>query len=73
VGRDGRALVAWYTELLTRCGVERRLPEAFKAVRAADLAAEMRSPETRPMRLSSVREVSDADIERFAEAVVALA
>ena len=73
LGRDGRALVAWYTDLLTRCGVERRLPEAFKAVRAADLAAEMRSPETRPMRLSSVREVSDADIDRFAEAVVALA
>jgi hypothetical protein len=33
----------------------------------------MRAPETRSMRLSSVREVGEADIERFAEAMLALA
>ena len=58
---------------LTRCGVERRLPPAFKAFSAADLAAEMRAPETQYMRRSTAREVSDADIDRFAAAVMALA
>jgi alcohol dehydrogenase class IV len=71
--RDGQALVSWYRELLDRCGVVRRLPAAFAAVSAARLAAEMRAPETRSMRLSSVREVGEADIERFAEAMLALA
>ena len=73
LGRDARALAHWYSELLTRCGVERRLPPAFKGCGAADLAAEMRAPETRYMRLSTAREVSDADIDRFAAAVMALA
>jgi hypothetical protein len=63
----------WYSEFLTRCGVERRLPPPFKAFRAADLAAEMRVPETQYMRRSTAREVTDADIDRFAAAVMALA
>jgi alcohol dehydrogenase class IV len=71
--RDARALAGWYTEFLTRCGVERRLPPPFQSFGAADLAAEMRAPETRYMRLSTAREVSEADIERFAAAVMALA
>jgi alcohol dehydrogenase class IV len=73
LGRDARALAAWYAEFLTRCGVERRLPPAFKRFGAADLAAEMRAPETRYMRRSTARAVSDADIDRFAAAVMALA
>ncbi len=73
IGRDATALTHWYTDLMTRCGVARRLPEAFKASSAADLAAEMRADETRYMRDSSVRRVSDADIERFAASVMALA
>jgi alcohol dehydrogenase class IV len=71
--RDGVALVEWYSAFLTRCGVERRLPPVFKAFSAADLAAEMRAPETQYMRQSTAREVSDADIDRFAAAVIALA
>ncbi len=71
--RDGEALVHWYGDLLGRCGVERRLPEAFRNLGAADLAAEMRIPETRPMRESSVRDVGEDDIERFAAAMMALA
>jgi alcohol dehydrogenase len=73
LARDARALVEWYSDFLTRCGVERRLPPVFKAFSAADLAAEMRAPETQYMRRSTAREVTDADIERFAAAVIALA
>jgi alcohol dehydrogenase class IV len=73
LGPDARALVQWYGEFLTRCGIERRLPAAFKGFSAASLAAEMRAPETQYMRQSSARAVSDADIDRFAAAVMALA
>ena len=73
LGCDAAALVGWYSELLTRCGVERRLPGAFKNISAAALAAEMRAPETRYMRHSTARAVSDADIDRFARAMMALA
>jgi alcohol dehydrogenase class IV len=69
----GAALAEWYPDFLTRCGVERRLPPAFKGFGAADLAAEMRAPETQYMRRSTAREVSDGDIDRFAAAVMALA
>ncbi len=62
----------WYSGLLTRCGVERRLPAAFKAFGAGDLAAEMRAPETRFMREATTRKVEDADIDRFADAVMAM-
>jgi alcohol dehydrogenase class IV len=67
------ALPGWYSALMDRCGVQRRLPEAFKAVDAATLAAEMRAPENQPMRRSTARDVSDADIDRFAAALIALA
>jgi alcohol dehydrogenase len=73
LGRDAGALVGWYSEFLTRCGIERRLPAAFREVSAAALAAEMRASETQYMRHSSARAVSDADIDRFAEAMMALA
>ncbi len=73
LGREAGALTQRYTDLMTRCGVARRLPAAFKAVSAAELAAEMRADETRYMRESSVRRVADADIERFAASVMALA
>ena len=71
--RPTRGALPWYGEFLTRCGIERRLPPAFKEFSAADLAAEMRAPETQYMRQSSARAVSDADIDRFAAAVMALA
>ncbi|MGE5765875.1 MAG: iron-containing alcohol dehydrogenase [Bacteroidota bacterium] len=67
------ALPEWYGELVTRCGVARRLPEAFRAFDAATLAAEMRAPENQPMRRATARPVEDADIDRFAAAVMALA
>ena len=73
LGADAAALVGWYGDLLTRCGIERRLPACFRGRGAAALAAEMRAPETRYMRLSSVRVVEEADIDRFAAAMMALA
>jgi alcohol dehydrogenase class IV len=66
------ALPEWYGDLMTRCGVERRLPEAFRAFDAATLAAEMRAPENQPMRKATARPVEDADLDRFAAAVMAL-
>ncbi|WP_340119602.1 iron-containing alcohol dehydrogenase [Pelagibius sp. 7325] len=63
----------WYSDLMTQCGVARRLPEAFKIFDAATLASEMRAPENQPMRRSTAREVTDADIDRFAAALMTLA
>ena len=73
LAQDGAALVPWYAEFLTRLGVRRQLPAAFKEAGVAALIAEMQAPETQYMRHSSAREVTDADIERFAHAVMALA
>lgn len=67
------ALPEWYSDLMTRCGVERRLPAAFEAVDAATLAAELRQPENQPMRRATARPVEDADLDRFAAAIMALA
>ena len=72
LGHDARALAQWYSDLLTRCDIERRLPQAFKDLDAADLAVEMRAPETQYMRQSTARAVTDGDIDRFAAAVMAL-
>ena len=58
---------------MTRCGVERHLPEAFTAFDAAALAAEMRAPENAPMRQARAGTVTDADIDQFVAAVMALA
>jgi alcohol dehydrogenase class IV len=73
LGHRAAALPGWYSDFLTRCGVERRLPPAFREVSVSALAAEMRAPETQSMRQSNARPVSDADIERFAAAMLALA
>ena len=73
LGHDAGALPAWYSNLLTRCGVERKLPESFKAFSAGDLATEMRTPETTPMRDTTARKVSEADVDRFAEIMMAMA
>jgi alcohol dehydrogenase class IV len=70
---DATELPDWYSALMTRCGVARRLPEAFKAFDAAALAAEMRAPENQPMRKATLRPLEDADLDRFAAAVMALA
>ena len=70
---DAAALPGWYSDFLTRCGVERRLPTAFRGPGAATLAAEMRAPETQAMRQANLRPVDDEEIDRFAAAMLALA
>jgi len=66
-------LATWYSGFLDRLGVERRLPDAFASLGAADLAREMFADETSYMRLSSRRTVTDSDLEGFAAEVMAMA
>ncbi|NRP69477.1 Long-chain-alcohol dehydrogenase 1 [Ensifer psoraleae] len=66
-------LPAFVSNLMDRCGVARTLPRAFDAFSATDLAREMSAPENQPMRRSTIREVTDGDIDRFAARMMALA
>ncbi|MDK1493406.1 iron-containing alcohol dehydrogenase [Sinorhizobium sp. 7-81] len=66
-------LPAFVSDLMDRCGVDRALPKAFDAFSAANLAREMKALENRPMRHSTIREVTDVDIDRFAATMMALA
>ncbi|MCQ4632768.1 iron-containing alcohol dehydrogenase [Shinella sp. CPCC 100929] len=69
---DAAMLPGFVGDLMDRCGIVRALPKAFADFTTADLAREMRAPENQPMRRSTVREISDADIETFAAAMMAL-
>jgi alcohol dehydrogenase class IV len=70
---NASALPGFVSDFMDRCGIIRALPGVFATSTAADLATEMRATENQPMRRSTVREVSDADIDQFASAVMALA
>ncbi|MFB2551215.1 iron-containing alcohol dehydrogenase [Ensifer soli] len=65
-------LPAFVGGLMDRSGVVRALPPAFSAVSAAMLAAEMRAAENQPMRRATIRDVTDADIDRFADQILSL-
>jgi alcohol dehydrogenase class IV len=65
-------LPEFVTGLMDRCGVARQLPPAFNTFSAGDLATEMRAPENRPMRASTIRDVTDTDIDQFARAIMAM-
>ncbi|MCD2182372.1 iron-containing alcohol dehydrogenase [Rhizobium sp. GN54] len=65
-------LPAFVSGLMDRVGLERALPAAFAGYDAAALAGEMRAPENQPMRRSTIREISDADIDVFARRIMAL-
>ena len=69
---DAAQLPAFVSGLMDRCGVERALPKAFDGFSAQDLAAEMRAAENQPMRRSTIREATDADIDAFAATMMAL-
>ena len=69
---DAAMLPGFVSDLMDRCGIARALPEAFVGFSADDLAREMRAPENQPMRRSTIREISDADIDAFAAAMMAL-
>jgi alcohol dehydrogenase class IV len=70
--QDAAMLPGFVAELMDRCGIARALPKAFAGFTAEDLAREMRAPENQPMRRSTIREVSDVDIEAFAARMMAL-
>lgn len=65
-------LPGFVSDLMDRCGIARKLPDAFANISVADLAAEMRAPENQPMRKSTIRDVTDADIDRIAAAMIAM-
>lgn len=70
--QNAQALPGFVSGLMDRCSVERVLPKTFDRFSADDLAAEMRAPENQPMRRSTVREISDADIDAFAARIMSL-
>lgn len=70
--RRADELPTFVSRLMDRCGIERALPAAFANFSAGDLAAEMRAPENQPMRRSTIRDLTDADIDVFAAAMMAL-
>lgn len=63
---------AFVTKLMDDCGIPRSLPSAFAPFSANDLAGEMRATENQPMRRSTVRDVTDTDIDTFAAAIINL-
>ncbi len=69
---SAEALPDFVTDLMDRCDIFRALPKAFDASSADDLATEMRATENRPMRRATVRDVSDHDVDRFADMIMAL-
>ncbi|MEW9613715.1 iron-containing alcohol dehydrogenase [Shinella sp. S4-D37] len=70
--QDPAMLPGFVADLMDRCGIVRALPAAFSAFTAEDLAREMRAPENQPMRRSTIRTVTDADIDAFAASMMAL-
>ncbi len=62
-------LPAFVSDLVDRARIPRRLPGV--TISASALAAEMRADEHAPMRRATVREVTDADLERFARLLAA--
>jgi alcohol dehydrogenase class IV len=70
---DASELPAFVSGLMDACAIERRLPAAFAAFSTDDLAREMLAPENQPMRRSTIRDVSEADIAIFADRIMRLA
>lgn len=65
-------LPAFVSGLMDRCAIVRALPKAFEAIGSGALANEMKAPENQPMRRSTIREISDEDIARFAATIMSL-
>lgn len=69
---DAAALPGFVSDLMDRTGIVRALPASFDPVDATALAAEMRAPENQPMRRSTIRDIGDDDIDRFAASIMSL-
>lgn len=70
--KNASEIPAFVSRLMDTCGIKRTIPSAFDKFTAADLANEMRAPENQPMRRSTIRDASDADLENFAEAIMTM-
>lgn len=70
--KSASELPAFITAWMDACGFERALPKVFADMTGEDLAREMRAPENQPMRRSTVRDVTDGDIDRIAADMMAL-
>jgi alcohol dehydrogenase class IV len=70
--RNASEIPAFVSRLMDACNIARTLPAGFAAFHAADLVREMQAPENQPMRRATAREVTDADIDNFARAIMAL-
>lgn len=69
---DATQLPGFVSDLMDRTGIVRALPASFGSVDAKALAAEMRAPENQPMRRSTIRNIGDDDIDRFAASIMSL-
>jgi len=65
-------LPAFVSAWMDCCSFVRVLPKGFDGITAQALAAEMRAPENQPMRRSTIRDVTDADIDQIAATMMAL-
>ena len=63
-------LPAWFSSLMDRCDIERRLPSAFDALTVDALVAEMRHTANLPMLEATAAPVLDTDLARFADALL---
>jgi alcohol dehydrogenase class IV len=65
-------LPGFVSRLMDDCAIARVLPDGFDGIDPDQLACEMRAAENQPMRRSTVRDVTDADIDRFAAAIMTM-
>ncbi len=70
--RKASELPGFVTSLMDAAQITRALPRAFAEVSAVELADEMRANENQPMRRSTIRDVTDGDIDRFAAQIMSL-
>ncbi|MEO1331189.1 MAG: iron-containing alcohol dehydrogenase [Pseudomonadota bacterium] len=73
IGVSRAELGAWFSNLIDRCGVERRLDRSFSHISPEALAAAMSSPANRPMVDASVRSPSASELRDFSARLLAFA
>ncbi len=70
---DATEMPGYIAGLFERTGLARTLPERFATMNPHTLATAMRADEQAPMRLATIRPITDADIDRFAVMILATA
>ena len=70
--KNASEIPEFVSRLMDSCGIKRAIPAAFGKFTVADLAGEMKAPENQPMRRSTIRDVSDADLDGFAQAIMTM-